>query len=396
MRVTAIVLATITLAGCSGGGGSSSSSTSTTQTSSATTQSSSVGPSMANTTISGSVTLLTSVPTAATGFTSSGDPAVDSLVFVNYQRAQVGMPAIVQNAALATVATNHSVYLFDNTEIGHYETAGRLGYTGNSPNDRITAVYSANATGEILIAYQGIAALPNSYQPIESLFEAPFHRGVALFDYAVGGVGYKQSGDTTKITSLTMDFAGQQNALGSSQMIAYPYNGQTNVETSWYASESPSPFEANPSYDNTVVGYPILLTGGIGATLTVSSFTLRTAAGVSVACQEMDESVDSEAAGMATCTPYAQLTPSTSYIATAVGTMTKDGMTQNFNLQWEFTTASSVTVPMDSPSRLSAAATLSAVASQQGTSSASSGSNTQVSTQAKSIALPSPQRHFSQ
>jgi hypothetical protein len=306
--------------------------------------------------------LLTPVPSAATGFTSTGDPDVDGLNYVNYQRAQVGMPAVSLNSAVATAALSHATYLFDNTQTGHDETAGLTGYTGATPEDRINAAYSSNASGEVLAAYIGITAFPSSYQPIESLFEAPFHRAVMLFDYVVAGAGYKQSGAASKVSAFVMDFGGYRNSLGASQMVAYPYNGQTNVETSWYANESPSPFEANPTYENTLVGYPVMLTGGLGSSLKVVSFTLKDAAGNAVPCQEMDESVDSEAQGIAVCSPFAELNPSTSYIATATGSMTKSGVTQNFGLSWEFTTASTKNVPMDSPSRFSVAVSQSAAA----------------------------------
>lgn len=398
------MIASALIAGCGGGGGSSGSEASKATSTSSVLPAGS-GPAIANTTVSGSISLLTPVPSAATGFSETGDPAADSLAFVNYQRAQVGLPAVTQNAAVASAAANHSLYLYDNNQVGHYETAGLPGYTGNSPAERIDAAYSSNEAGEILIAYLGIKAFPSSSQPIQALFEAPFHRGVALFDYAVAGVGYKQSGNTAKVSAMTMDFAGQQPKLGITQMIASPYNGQTNVDTSWYANESPSPFEANIAYENTVVGHPILLTGGMGSSLSVSSFTLATAAGVNVPCQKMDESVYSEAAGMATCTPYAPLTPSTSYIATAVGTVTKSGLSaQAFNLQWEFTTASTANVPYDSPSRLSVSATLNALSTNGMSKSTGTGTGTDTGTGTvadastsapkPSSVLPAPQRHF--
>ncbi|WP_347554852.1 CAP domain-containing protein [Robbsia sp. KACC 23696] len=343
------------------------------------------------------MTFLPPVASAATGFTETADPAADSLTFVNYQRAQVGMPALSNNTAIATAAANHSLYLYDNTQVGHYETAGLTGYTGNSPEDRIDAVYSSNTTGEVVIAYQGITAFPSSSQPIQALFEAPFHRNVMLDDFLVSGVGYKQSGDTSKVSSLTMDYAGQQNALGSLQMIASPYNGQSNVETTWYASESPSPFEFNTSYNNTNVGYPVLLSAGLGASMTVSSFTIATAAGTNVPCQEIDESVEAESAGMAVCTPLAPLTANTSYIVSAKGTMTKmGGVAQAFDLQWEFTTGA-VNVPYDAPSRLTASSQLNALAAT-GTTASTTGTPTPAtaSTGTPTMVMPSPQHQLSQ
>jgi len=382
-----VVIGTVALAACGGGG---SSNTSNTKTGGATTTvPAGSGPAIANSTLSGSVSLLTAAPTAGGGFTETSDPVADSLTFVNDERAQVGMPALTNNTAVAGAAANHSLYLYDNTQTGHYETAGLTGYTGNSPEDRIDAAYSSNATGEVVIAYQGITAFPSSSQPIQALFEAPFHRNVMLDDFLVSGVGYKQSGDTSKVSSLTMDYAGEQNALGSLQMIASPYNGQSNVETTWYASESPSPFEFNTAYNNTNVGYPVLLTAGLGAAMTVSSFTIATAAGTSVPCQEIDESVESESAGMAICTPLAPLTANTSYIVSAQGTMTKMGGTaEAFDLQWEFTTGA-VNVPYDAPSRLSASSQLSALAAT-GSTASTTGTPTSATTGTPSMVMPSP------
>ncbi|MGF7192112.1 uncharacterized protein YkwD [Robbsia andropogonis] len=381
MKRRVICLAVLALAGCGGGSGGPNTTSPTPSTPSA---------GLPSTTVSGSVSLLTAVPSAGAGFAETGDPIADSLTFVNDQRAQVGMPALTNNTAIATAAANHSLYLYDNTQVGHYETAGLTGYTGNSPEDRIDAVYSSNATGEVVIGYLGITAFPSSSQPIRALFEAPFHRNVMLDDFLVSGVGYKQSGDASKVSSLTMDYAGQQNALGSLQMIASPYNGQTGVETTWYASESPSPFEFNTSYNNTNVGYPVLLSAGLGASMTVSSFTIATAAGTSVPCQEIDESMEAESAGMAVCTPLAPLSANTAYIVSAKGTMTKMGGTaQAFDLQWEFTTGA-VNVPYDAPSRLSASSQLNALATATTASTTGTPTSATISTGTQTMVMPSP------
>jgi hypothetical protein len=38
------------------------------------------------------------------------------------------------------------------------------------------------------------------------------------------------------------------------KLMAYPYNGQTNVKPSWLANESPNPFPAAAHYEEQTVG----------------------------------------------------------------------------------------------------------------------------------------------
>jgi hypothetical protein len=113
---------------------------------------------------------------------------------------------------------------------------------------------------------------------------------------------------------------------------------QTGTPTSWLASESPNPMNNAPTNVGQTVGYPVTIQGPYSDTLTISAFSISTAAGVNVPCEESDPTtmvVGSELNGAAMCVPFSPLTPNTQYTATVTGT--KNG--QAFTVSWNWTAA---------------------------------------------------------
>ncbi|MFT4434178.1 CAP domain-containing protein [Caballeronia sp. 15715] len=268
------------------------------------------------------------------------------MAFINRQRTLLGLPTMAANAAVAQAATNHSLYLQDNNVVGHFETAGLRGFTGVTPTDRVNPLYPTTGAGEILSAVFG--PFQSSAEPIESLFDAPFHRSGILSDATTAGAGIVVSASANSLSALTVDFVDFKPAAPDDKLIAYPYPGQTDAQASWLDTESPDPFAAAPqSYFGKTVGYPVTLIGANAASFSQVSFAITDATGANVPCQESDSSNNAEAAHMAMCAPFAPLAASAAYSVHVTGLLANQSFTapRPFDVSWTFTTAATATTP---------------------------------------------------
>ncbi|WP_322009416.1 CAP domain-containing protein [Paraburkholderia sp. J12] len=321
------------LAGCGGGGGSSS--TTTGPGSSA-----SQAPAVALIAAPGVVGAGTFVPT--------GDTVTDTLAYINNMRAQVGLPPLASQPGVAQAATNHSLWEQDNNTVGHYETSGQPGYTGYSPLDRVNLYDSTDSVGEVTAGFSGPFA--SSTEAIEALFDAPFHRTVMLFDSVYAGVGVANAATTSQLSTLTVDFASYKPFIADPQLVAWPYNSMTGVDTSWFANESPNPMAASPAYEDTVVGYPVTLSGGDNAAFSNVKFAITDATGAPVACQETDSSNNAEATREAMCVPFSPLKTSMTYKVNVTGSLSNTSLGATpFSVSWSFTTAAAANTPIGAP-----------------------------------------------
>jgi len=366
LALTAIA-ASLALAACGGGGGGSSSpaapaSGASTPVTPPPDQPASGGNVVTNPTggqtggSSSSTASVLAAPGAATvaGFTASGTGAdtgtaveTDSLTYINNVRAQVGLPALVDVAAVDVPAHNHSLYQQLNNSVGHYEVAGSPGYTGVSPMDRVTAVYPTQSVGEIAAgtSASNLSTFATSTQPIDLLFDAPFHRGIILFDTTGVGIGHVDAGTLGGLNTYTADFVDYKAFVPDNEFVAWPYNGQTNVKPAWKADESPNPLQAAyPQLVGSVVGYPITLSAAGNGAYSNVAFSIKDAAGNPVTCAEVDSSNNAEATRLAACVPIAPLAVNTTYTVTVTGDLTNTTITTPlaFNVSWSFTTAASL------------------------------------------------------
>ncbi len=350
--VLAAAVGAAALAACGGGGGSGGSSTGTSSTSSAS-----------------AVALFAAPGTSASGsFVASGDTATDALGYINNMRAQVGLAALSSQSGVAQAAANHSLWEQDNNTVGHVETAGQTGYTGATPSDRVNLYYSTNSVGEVTAGFSGPFA--SSTEAIEALFDAPFHRAVMLFDAVHAGAGVANATSSTQLSTLTVDLADYKQVVGDAQLVAWPYSGMSGVNTGWYANESPNPVASynNGSLENTVVGYPVTLSGGDNAAFSNVSFTITDASGANVPCIETDSSNNSDATREAMCVPIARLAKGTTYTAKVSGTLTNASLAAtSFSVSWQFTTAATDNTPIGAPTSASAQSASGARAFEQTT-----------------------------
>ncbi|PQV48578.1 CAP domain-containing protein [Paraburkholderia sp. BL21I4N1] len=337
-------LALAALAACGGGGsGNSSSSTSANGTGATTPP-----PTAA-------IALLAPAGPSAGAFTPTGNVIADSIAYANSMRLQLGLKAFNPSATnssgspitdVTTAAANHALYMYDNNYVGHYETSGLPGYTGYAPSDRVTAAHyvmsqSTNSVGEIAAGIGG--AFTSSTQAVDGLFDAPFHRAIFLFDTTNVGFGQGPTNtDSAKFSTLVGDFTDYVQNTPDNILVAYPYNGQTNVKPSWVANESPNPVAAynNGSLEGTTVGYPVTLSAAGNGAFSNIVFTITDAAGNAVPCIETDNTNNTEATRLAMCVPNSPLANNTVYKVAVTGSLTNTSIPQAtaFSVSWSFTT----------------------------------------------------------
>ncbi|WP_250511795.1 CAP domain-containing protein [Caballeronia sp. GACF4] len=285
------------------------------------------------------ISLLTPTGASAGGVPApTGDVVNDSFAFINAMRNQLSLSSLKFVSQVATAAQNHALYMQSTNGIGHYETAGQPNYTGVTPSDRVAAVgYTTNSVGEIAAGYTG--AFHSSTQAIDGLFDAPFHRSIFLFDTTGVGVGQAANTDPVKFSTLVADFVDYVAATPDNKLIAYPYEGQTNVKPSWEANESPNPMANAPQYIMKTVGYPVTLSAANNGAFSNVKFAITDALGAAVPCEEIDNSNNSESTRLAMCTPYAPLVANTTYKVAVTGSLSNTSFAATpFSVSWSFTT----------------------------------------------------------
>ncbi len=340
------VFATALLAACGGGGGSSSGSSGSAATSNSSNGSSNSAQAANTTTTStsnltaNSAILITPASNLTALPSASGNASADGTAYINAMRKNVGLAALPSNAGLATASSDHATYLVDNQAYGHTETAGNTGFTGADPQTRISAEGNFTMMGEVVVAGQP-AAFSDSVSPVETLFDAPFHRIVMLDDFTSMGVGYMANSNWE---AFNIDFGSTSaDTLAATSLVAYPYPGEQGVPTSWFANEDPNPFASATQYEMTTVGYPVTIQSAFGSTLSNLSFTITATNGTNIPClAQTPQTTPSELSNAALCAPYSPLAASTTYTVRVTGTLTDaSSQTHAINVGWTFTTAAS-------------------------------------------------------
>jgi uncharacterized protein YkwD len=326
------LLAAVALAACGGGGGSSDGSGSTNSSSSG---GGSGGSSGVPSTSTVPAAIIAPATTQVALPAASGNPTTDGVSYVNAMRQNVGLPVLATDAGLTTASLDHATYLVENQTYGHTETAGLPGYTGADPQSRIMAEGNYTATGEVVVA-GAPAAFASSVTPVQTLFDAPYHRIVMLSDFKSMGVG---SMANASWEAFNIDFGNEAGAMAPTAIVAYPYPGQTGVPTTWFANESPNPFANSPQYELTNVGYPVTIVSGFTGTLSSINFTITDPSGNAVACEPQTPATDpSELSTGAMCVPFSPLLPNTTYTVHVSGVLTAENQLHPINTSYVFTT----------------------------------------------------------
>jgi len=265
----------------------------------------------------------------------SDDKSTDPLAYFNTRRAELGLPPIILDSGVAAAAAAHARYVIRHGETGHTEQAGKLGFTGVDVADRLRIRLPVSGASEVLTRYGGSYSDGDA---IRELFASPYHRGVILFDWQLGGAALQRADASV----IVVDFANIRPTLAPNELVAYPYDGQRGVPNAWTDNEVPDPLGDNSRYRGQRVGFPITLSGGPNAHIAWRRATLTDASGRVVTCQIAPLRPADNARNTAICTPMEPLQAHTLYRVNAVGVLTQLSRFTTiapFSLQWTFTTA---------------------------------------------------------
>ncbi|WP_253189843.1 CAP domain-containing protein [Paraburkholderia fungorum] len=254
-----------------------------------------------------------------------------ALDYVNARRQEAGLPLIAADDDIAAAAADHARYLDLNRVGTHEETEGKPGFTGIDVITRVRLHAPAYGASEVLAVFGGPRPVD---RPIEDIFASPYHRGAILFDWARAG-----EASVVGFSSVTVvDFADIAPALTDTELVAWPYDGQRDVPTTWVNNEQPDPMGADGRYRGQALGYPITLSGGPSAHIELLSVELRNQRGKKVPCRIAPLTAADTARNTAVCTPYEPLRTGTRYTVHALGHVTQLGKVAPFDIAWAFTT----------------------------------------------------------
>jgi uncharacterized protein YkwD len=334
------------LSACGGGGGGSSSSGGGTSTGTTT-------PPAGQAT---EITMVSPNANALSSLSEGGDFATDSINYLNAFRTAAGLNVLTTLPALTTTAQNHANYEAAVSLVTHDETQSLSPstFTGASVDQRIQAAHPTSLDGEITgsaFVVDTQKANGGSVLSITGLRDAPFHRENMFYCYQNVGAGSANGAQVFNAfynsnvytEYLNVDFADPCSARpADTQVVVWPFNGQTGVPTSWADTEAEQPAGGAVTNEHgSVLGYAVTMQGYNNASFSGMSFTITDSSGFVVPCAEYDSSNNSnaQAAMAAQCVPLLQLKPNTLYTVKVTGTMTNASFTASpVNLTWTFTT----------------------------------------------------------
>lgn len=310
--VAAILGATLTLGACGGGGDSN--------------------PAVPDSAGAVAATLPSPTPAATIGApVASGDIARDGREWINYRRAQIGVPAVSQNAQLDNAALGHSEYQRVNDLISHEQEPGRQGFTGADLAARLSSAgYTLDpqrgyAYGEVISGTSN----NSGFFMVDELITAIYHRFVVFEPvFRELGTGAATTGDGYHY--FTADFASRDGygpGIAPGTAVIWPFEGQTGVAPNFFSdTEQPDPVP-----NRNEVGYPISVHTNLGSTLTVDSFTVRPRGGAQLETLRVDPLGSTTAASIV---PVLALQAATTYEVAFTGAVNGAPLTR----AWSFTT----------------------------------------------------------
>lgn len=265
--------------------------------------------------------------------TATGDVAADGITWINFRRAQAGLPALRRDPRLDLAATRHSNYQQLNDVVTHEEDGKQPGFIAQTASERLRAadfplLTTAFADGEVIAA----TGTPDGFASVEGLLGAIYHRYVVLepmFNAVGAGAAHREG----SFDWLTMNLVGIKGSTGlaKGRIAVWPLPSQANVRTHFFSDqETPDPV---PQADE--VGYPVSVHANLNAVLRVERFTLTDPEGQAVEVRQLDASSDRDTPpSAAAIIPLQRLRGGVVYSVSFAGRI--DG--QAVERSWQFTT----------------------------------------------------------
>ena len=265
----------------------------------------------------------------------TGDIATDGLNWLNFRRGQVGISVLTRSALIDSAARNHSDYQRINNTVVHDEVAGKAGFTGATPLERLQHVgyfFSGSyAYGEVISA----STSSSGQYLAEELITAIYHRFV-IFEPKFKEIGAGSASNGSGYTYFTTNFAASNGfgpGIGNGGIVSWPVDGQTGVTRNFFSDfESPDPVAGANE-----VGYPVSVHADIDVVLSVTSFTIHPHGGANLGVKLLahgptDQHTPDSAAAIV---PLTVLAGSTTYDVNFSGTSNGTPISK----AWSFTTA---------------------------------------------------------
>jgi uncharacterized protein YkwD len=203
-----------------------------------------------------------------------GSNEYEAFTELNRIRKSIGLGVVNQNRFIDIAAQNHANYIQRSFRTGdnfHIEVAGREGFTGQNPFDRMkVAGYATISAGTEASAAQvgkiAISVLMNAILHRQTLIRESLSE-VGMISTNLNGTIINLGYSGTSMQSVRGDFIG-----------TLPVDGETDV-TLTHMTESPNPFEGEleMTVQNmcTKTSAPISVISQAGSKLSVTSFTIR-------------------------------------------------------------------------------------------------------------------------
>jgi len=263
----------------------------------------------------------------------SNNTALDGRNWINYRRAQLGVPAVTENVLINNAALGHSEYLRTNNLMSHDQVAGKPGFTGATLRDRLNAAgYLIPATGYAFGEVISGAANGSGFYMAEELITAIYHRFV-IFEPKFREIGTGAATSARGYHYFTADFATRNGfgpGIAANTVVTWPFSGQAGVVPNFLSdSEEPDPVAGINE-----VGYPISVHANLDAPLAMQSFTVRPRGGANLQVQVVNSSADPARRSAIAIIPLAVLKGGTTYEVSFSGTVNGAPVSRD----WSFTT----------------------------------------------------------
>lgn len=259
--------------------------------------------------------------------------AVDGRNWINYRRAQAGVPVVLENAQINNAALGHSEYQRTNNVMSHEQVAGKPGFTGATLRERLdSAGYTIPASGYAFGEVISGTTNGNGFFMAEELITAIYHRFV-MFEPKFREIGTGAATSASRYNYFTANFAtrgGFGPGIGANAFVTWPFSGQTGV-TPNFMSDSEEP---DPVANINEVGYPISVHANIDATVTMQAFTVRPRGGANLQVQVVYPTGGASNRTAVAIVPLAPLRAGTTYEASFSGTVDGAPVTRD----WSFRT----------------------------------------------------------
>lgn len=285
----------------------------------------------------------TSVP--ASTYTA-GSAEAEAFTVLNNERQRCGFGLLAQSTKLDTAAGNHAAYLTNlmnanAAPTGHTEDAANAGFTGATPDVRISGSgYAATAWGEDVGFYNlgtGSVSTDAAFGAalVHNLMATVYHQASLLHGFRDVGLGVSYASTSTAYPEavLVADLGTTSDMQGPADVVSYPCNGSVNVQP-YMLGESPNPFAGLGFAPDSSTGQPIYFHSASGTTINLTSASITASGGASITTYLYGASQDPNgllSSNEAFVIPRAGLEQGTTYSVTVNGTVDGTAFTRSFS-----------------------------------------------------------------